>query len=385
MKNVSFALAVFACLLFFSCGKTDSVAPDVRDAENEITTEIKEEVVEPSTIETEEDDTAIAEGNEEEEGNDVKEEDKTPEKPKDRETEPIAESTEKPGKPSKPVTPPVKETPVPSAPKPEISAPTPSVPVNNEEPETGPGPVPTTPPPPRPVSPPVPTPVADPEPEPAPVKVKPDHSGWSSILSKHVSSSGVVDYKAMVGKRGAIQDYLDELASLPPKADWSRNEKMAYWINLYNAATVKLIADNYGIKSITELDGGSPWKKKRVKSGAKLLTLDEIENAILRPEFGDARIHFAVNCAAKSCPPLMNKAWMPGSLDADLDRMTKKFVNNSKYNQIESKKAKVSKIFEWYAVDFGDLRTYLNKYSSTQIKSGTKIEYNEYDWSLNGN
>ena len=123
--------------------------------------------------------------------------------------------------------------------------------------------------------------------------------------------------------------------------------------------------------------------KNGLKLGSKTLSLNDIENEIIRPTFKEPRIHFAVNCAAKSCPPLLNKAWTASNLEANLEKQTKAFINNSKYNTISSGSAQVSKIFEWYAVDFGDLRTYLNKYSNTKLSSSASINFAEYDWQLN--
>ena len=150
-----------------------------------------------------------------------------------------------------------------------------------------------------------------------------------------------------------------------------------------SAFTVKLIVDNYPLESITKLHGGKPWDHKWIKLGDKTYTLNNIENDILRPQYKDARVHFAVNCAAKSCPPLLNRAWNKRNVSSYYEKQAKAFVNNSNYNKISADKVEISKIFEWYAADFGDLITYLNKYSKTKINPGAKISYIEYDWKLN--
>lgn len=214
-------------------------------------------------------------------------------------------------------------------------------------------------------------------------KAGPDHSVWNNLLEKHVSENGKVDYEGFVKDKKLLETYLADLAQFPVQEEWPRNHKMAYWINAYNAFTVKLIVDNYPLKSIRDLHKGNPWDVKWIKLGNKTYSLNNIENDILRPKYKDARIHFAVNCAAKSCPPLLNKAFRANNLDQLLDQQTKKFINNSRYNQISTKSVKVSKIFEWYGKDFGQLTDYLNKYSKTNISKGTKIEYTEYDWALN--
>ena len=219
--------------------------------------------------------------------------------------------------------------------------------------------------------------------EPPFVPGKPDHGVWNQLLGKHVSSSGKVNYKGFKKDISSLKAYLKILAENPIQSNWSRSEKMAYWINAYNAFTVKLIVDNYPISSITKLDGGKPWDKKWIKLGDKTYSLNQIENDILRPQYKDARIHFAVNCAAKSCPPLLNKAWTAKNLESNFERQAKAFINNAQFNKVSAKKIEISKIFEWYAVDFGDIVQYINKYSTIQAKGNAKVSYLEYDWSLN--
>jgi len=208
------------------------------------------------------------------------------------------------------------------------------------------------------------------------------HDEWNSLLSKYVSSSGKVNYKGFKKDVAKLDKYLAKLEA-SKIGSWSRNKKMAFWINAYNAYTVKLIVKNYPVKSIMDLHEGKPWNVKWINLDGQNLSLNNIENDILRPKYKDARIHFAVNCAAKSCPPLLNQAWTESNLNRNFEKQAKAFINNSKFNAISNSSAKVSKIFEWYAVDFGNLVDYLNKYSTTKISSGTKVDYLEYDWGLN--
>lgn len=211
-----------------------------------------------------------------------------------------------------------------------------------------------------------------------------DHTPWDAILRAHVSDAGVVDYAGLMDKKVEIKDYLEHLAgSEPTEGLRNQNQAKAYWINLYNAATIDLILSHYPLKSIMDLDNGKTWDVKRVMVGSRKLSLNEIEHEILRKEYPDARIHFAVNCAAKSCPKVWNRAWTAENVDKQLDEMTRAFVRSSA-NDISSNAVKLSKIFEWYAGDFGDIITFLNRYSDTDINKGAKISYNEYDWSLNG-
>ncbi len=208
------------------------------------------------------------------------------------------------------------------------------------------------------------------------------HQIFDDLLKKHVSSSGKVNYAGFKQDQAKLTTYLKQLEAQPVESSWSKNKKLAYWINAYNANTISLIVDNYPVKSITDLEGGKPWDKKFINLDGKTLTLNNIENDIIRPTFKEPRIHFAVNCAAKSCPPLLNKAWTENNIQSELEKSTKAFINNAKYNTISSGSAMISKIFEWYAVDFGNLNDYLAKYNS-EVNNATKISYNEYDWSLN--
>ncbi|MFK7810253.1 MAG: DUF547 domain-containing protein [Saprospiraceae bacterium] len=216
-----------------------------------------------------------------------------------------------------------------------------------------------------------------------PVDDKVDHAPFDALLRKHVSSSGKVNYKGLKTDQSKLDAYLAALSGNPIQSSWSRNEKMAYWINMYNAFTIKLIVDNYPVESITKLEGGKPWDKKWIKSGDATYSLNQIENEILRPRYKEAAIHFAVNCAAKSCPPLLNRAWTANNLQANFKKQAKNFINSAKYNKINSDKVEVSKIFDWYKADFGNLIDYLNKYSDTKINSDASINYLEYDWALN--
>lgn len=211
----------------------------------------------------------------------------------------------------------------------------------------------------------------------------PSHETWDQLLRQYVSATGKVNYAGLKKDKAKLEAYLDLLQKNPPQNEWPKGEKMAFWINAYNAFTVKLIVDHYPVSSIMKLDGGKPWDVKRMNAGGKSYSLNNIENDILRPQFKDARIHFAVNCAAKSCPPLLNRAWTAANLEADFEKQAKAFINNANFNKISSKEVELSKIFEWYAGDFGDLIAYLNKYASTKINANAKVKYREYDWGLN--
>lgn len=216
--------------------------------------------------------------------------------------------------------------------------------------------------------------------------IRPKHDLWDVLTKKYVSAVGKVNYKGMKADLGKISSYLEHLKNTPPKNDWSKNEKLAYWINLYNASTVYLIASNYPTSSITKLNGGKPWDKKFVKSGTKVYSLNDIENNIVRPRFKDPRIHAALNCAAVSCPKLLNGAFFPRKLNSQLDKQTRAWINDSSKNKLNGNKAQLSQIFDWYKTDFKDgVVAFINKYISTGValEPKAKITYLEYDWALN--
>ena len=209
------------------------------------------------------------------------------------------------------------------------------------------------------------------------------HTAWDSLLQQYVSESGQVNYKALKANPAVLVAYCQLLADHLPQENWSREEQLAYWINTYNAFTMKLIVDNYPTASILRFDGGKTWDVKRIVLGGKKYSLNQIENEIIRPQFKEPRIHFALNCAAKSCPPLYNHAYTAANLDTVLETRARQFINNPDYNTLSANKATVSKIFDWYGADFGDLKKYLNRYAKTPLKSTATITFKEYDWNLN--
>ncbi len=215
------------------------------------------------------------------------------------------------------------------------------------------------------------------------VKPKIDHSAWNKLLTKHVSKEGNVDYASFKKNTNELDTYLNYLAENSPKPNWTKNEKLAYYINLYNAATVKLILDNYPTKSIKDLK--SPWGKKIVKIGSELISLGDVEHKILR-KMNEPRIHFAINCASYSCPKLLNRVFLAATMEKQLEQVTKDFVNDISRNNISKNSIELSEIFKWYKKDFttnGSLINYINKYTNTPIATEAKISYNKYDWSLN--
>ena len=213
---------------------------------------------------------------------------------------------------------------------------------------------------------------------------KPDHSIWDGILKKYVSASGQVNYRSLKTARGSLDQYLNYLKENPLNPDWDRQVQLAYWINAYNAFTVDLILRHYPLKSIMDLQ--KPWDQKFIQLGDKRYSLNQIEHEIVRPVFQEPRIHFALVCAATSCPKLLNTAYRWDLLDKQLDSQTRYFLNRSGKNEISEDKVVVSQLFNWYGEDFtktGTLIDYLNDYASIKISKSALIEFAEYDWSLN--
>ena len=209
-----------------------------------------------------------------------------------------------------------------------------------------------------------------------------DHSSFGTLLKKHVDSKGNVNYQGFKKDEAKLDSYLDKLRSNPTTKDMSKNERLAYWINVYNAFTIKLILENYPVNSIKDINGGKPWDKQFITLGNTTYSLNMVENEVIRKRFTEPRIHFAVNCAAKSCPPLLNDAFYPATLTNQLAERTTSFLKDKSYNTITNSKVEVSKIFDWYGVDFGDVNNYISTKVDTDI-SGIKVTFKEYDWSLN--
>jgi hypothetical protein len=210
-----------------------------------------------------------------------------------------------------------------------------------------------------------------------------DHSAWDKLLKKYVAENGDVKYKGFKKDMEQLNHYINYLASKTPTENWSKKEKLAYFINVYNANTIKLIIENYPLKSIKDIK--NPWSKNRIKIGNKDFSLEDIEHDILR-KMNEPRIHFAINCASLSCPKLLNTAYTSENVEQLLDKATKEFISNSEKNIISEQNLKLSKIFKWYKSDFttnGNLIEYINQYSKVKIHRDATITYLEYDWNLN--
>ena len=158
-----------------------------------------------------------------------------------------------------------------------------------------------------------------------------DHSTFNILLSKHVSINGNVDYEAIKSDWKALKDYITQLSNNLPNNTWTKEEKLVYWINTYNALTIDLILRHYPLKSIKDIK--DPWKQRYWKLGNKWYNLDEIEHQILR-KMDEPRIHFAIVCASFSCPKLLNEAYIASKLETQLTEATKGFLSDGDRNII---------------------------------------------------
>lgn len=223
------------------------------------------------------------------------------------------------------------------------------------------------------------------------------HQGWSELLGRHVQD-GAVDYQGFKKDEAALDRYLVLLAMTNP-ADLPEKARLALYINLYNASTVKLILDHFKDgkppASIKKIGGlfSSPWKLSFVRIGGRVLSLDEVEHGIIRRQFREPRIHFAVNCASRSCPPLLPEAYEGERIDGQLEKSTRNFLADQAQNYLDGSTLYLSAIFKWYGADFGnDPASFVRMHSTGTLKEqlaaigrDVTVKYLDYDWSLNAN
>ena len=202
---------------------------------------------------------------------------------------------------------------------------------------------------------------------------------WDKMLIKYVSENGNVNYNDWKKEQDQLKKYIKTLEENSPKNSWNKNDKLAYWINTYNAITVDLILDYFPVKSIKEIK--NRWGKKLYK---KKYSLGDIEHKILR-KMNEPRIHFAINCASISCPKLLNESYNGRKLEKQLKEVTKAFLCNPKKNIIKNNEINLSRIFLWFSKDFGTKKekiSFISQYSGIELIN-PKVKYLEYNWSLN--
>lgn len=208
----------------------------------------------------------------------------------------------------------------------------------------------------------------------------------NNFLGKHVRH-GMVDYPAIKSNPDEIKALVAALAKFDLKTLSGNHAEKAFWINAYNLLVIHAVASHYPIKSPLDVPGFFDRAKHRLAGDS--LTLNEIENNKLRKTYGEARIHFALVCAAKGCPELSSQAYIAEKLAAQLDKQTRAALNNAKHVRVNpnAKEVLISEIFKWYEIDFTKngktVLDYINQYRTEKIPADFSISYIPYDWTLN--
>lgn len=216
-------------------------------------------------------------------------------------------------------------------------------------------------------------------------KAPSETDGYELVLARHAKPSGF-DYAALAKDAealGKLEAYLAWVARMP------ENAPLADWLNAYNATVLASVMAKRPLGSVMDDKGFFASSKHRI--AGKDRTLDEVENQIVRPRFHDARVHFALNCAARSCPTLQNRAFRSDSLDSSLDSLTRRALADERHLNVTATDIELSAIFFWFESDFtahaGSLRGFLRRYATpgiaTRISDTLPLKQREYDWALN--
>jgi len=224
---------------------------------------------------------------------------------------------------------------------------------------------------------------------------EPDYRLWQELLSKHYDPAKGMNYKGLKADKAALDRLRQQMAAVDV-ASLSRPEQLAYWINLYNISTVNVVAENYPVESIRDISTDpvvrlNVFKKPNVKVKGGTMSLNDVENDKIRAGFKDPRIHFAINCAAESCPPIRPEPFVGARIDQQLDDQARKFLNGPKGVRVEQDALHMTKIMDWFKDDFeqwgGGTLPFLKKYLSPdkvkRIGGNIEIEYDDYSWKLN--
>ena len=233
-------------------------------------------------------------------------------------------------------------------------------------------------------------------------KVEVEFSPWDRILRRYLSTSprgiNLFAYGAVSREdRAALDRQVAQWAALPISG-YNRAQQKAYWINLYNALTVKVVLDHGPVTTIQDIDispgffSSGPWGKKLLRIEGETISLNDIEHRILRPLWGDARVHYALNCASIGCPNLDARAFQADDMEARLDAAARAFINHPRGARLENGEMVVSSIYDWFTADFGGdeagVTAHLLQYAApalrhTLTKHG-RLDRAAYDWRLNG-
>jgi len=217
-------------------------------------------------------------------------------------------------------------------------------------------------------------------------------AAWTTLLHKYYDPARGMDYAALEAHDArTLQKLRADLGRVDVKA-LDRQQQLAYWINVYNVNVVATVVENYPVKSIRDISTDpiirlNVFKKPRVPFGSAMLSLDDVENEKIRQAFHDPRIHFAINCAAQSCPPIRMEAYSGDRIDAQLEEQTRSFLGKTVRfeRRGDALIVHVSKIMDWFDKDFGNKLAFLRRYMTVpSVQGRVEYEYEDYDWSLNG-
>ncbi len=228
-----------------------------------------------------------------------------------------------------------------------------------------------------------------------------DHRAWDALLKTHIvpGTDGIHRFAyadVTTADHRSLTAYLDRMAKVSISRH-RRSEQFAYWVNIYNALTVKLILDHYPVESIRSINISpglfslGPWDKALITIEDRSVTLNDIEHRILRPIWNDPRIHYAVNCASMGCPNLHSEAFTADNTEALLERGARAYVNHPRGVRIADGQLHVSSIYNWFREDFGGserriidhLRRYAKPDLNERLADFRRIDRFAYDWNLN--
>lgn len=227
-----------------------------------------------------------------------------------------------------------------------------------------------------------------------------DHRDWTAFLSRYVAPDAQGVNRVAYGQvtqadKARLDGYLADMQAVE-LARLTRDQQLAYWINLYNAVTVDVILDNYPVASIRDVKEGplsiGPWNRPLVVVSSESLTLNDIEHRLIRPVFKEPRIHYALNCAAVGCPNLMDRAWQADTLERDFAAAERAYINDPRGVRFDERGGvNLSKIYIWFREDFGAneqaVLTYLQNAANPDLKARlqdvARVKAYQYDWALN--
>jgi hypothetical protein len=228
-----------------------------------------------------------------------------------------------------------------------------------------------------------------------------DHAPWSAFLAqyRHLGTDNIarVSYGTVTAEsREALDAYLGSLSTLEISS-YSRDQQFAFWINLYNALTIRVVLDAYPVESIQDIDispgffSDGPWDAALLAIEGEEITLNDIEHRILRPIWNDPRVHYVLNCASLGCPDLSANAFQPSEIGPILDDAARAYINSPRGAQVNEGALIASRIYDWFHEDFGSgeeeiiahLRQYAEPDLAEALMASDSIDRYEYDWSLN--